>query len=199
VNIHVYGGTPTAGGTNGTLLSEEISSTLTVAASIGDLTITVEDATNFYADLVLRIETEVATVSSVDYSTNVITLTAVLTVAHNLGKTVINTASDSAPITSTDSVVAGNESGIITLAIRTETGYATSGTTSITPSGTTSDEWQLSLNGTTWLDYGVALTITSIITAVNTLFYARYKVLSSETASFDKTVTFDIDRTIVAV
>jgi hypothetical protein len=109
--IHVYTGSPTASGTDGTLVSEEITSTLSAAAAIGATTITVASATNFYAGLTIMIGTESATISSVDYDTNVITLSAALTIAHSSTEAVANTAKESSPITTSSSITAGNGSG----------------------------------------------------------------------------------------
>ena len=196
--IHVYTDSPTSGGTDGTEVSEEISTTLASAAAISETTITVDDATNFYTGLKIKIDSEIATISSLDYDTNIITLSDALTVAHSSSATVKSVANESSPITYSSSVTAGNESGTITLAIRTETGYETTGSTVITPDGTTSSYWALSADGSTWKDYGAALTITSTITVTNTLFYAKYKSASSELTLHDKTVNFNVATTIVA-
>lgn len=102
------------------------------------------------------------------------------------------------PITSASSVTTGNESEVITLAARCETGYTTSGNAVITPTGTTATYWSLSLDGVTWLAYGAALTIASTITAVNTLFYAKYKAAAGENPATDKTVSFNTVAKIIA-
>jgi len=198
VYIHVYTDSPTSGGTDGTQVSEEISTTLASAAAIADTTITVDDATNFYAALSIKIDSEIATISSVDYDTNVITLSADLTVAHSSSATVKSVANESSPITYSSSITAGSESGTLNLALRTESGYATTGSTVITPDGTTASYWALSGDGSTWNDYGAALTITSTISTTNTLFYAKYTSISTELNLHDKTVNFVVATTITA-
>jgi len=90
-------------------------------------------------------------------------------------------------------------SDIITLAVRAESGYETSGNTTISISGTTIDKWQLSLDGVTWLDWGASLVITSVITIVNTLFYVRAKAVSGENPVNDVSADLKITGLIVAV
>jgi hypothetical protein len=144
------------------------------------------------------VESESATVKSVNYSTNGITLTTGVSAAHASGAKVLNTAAGSAPITTSASVATGSESSAIHLAIRCESGYATQGSTTITPTGTTADDWALSADGSTWGTYGLALTITSTIGSTNTLFYAKYKAVAGESPSNDTSVALNTVATIIA-
>lgn len=91
------------------------------------------------------------------------------------------------------------ESTVIKLAIRCEAGYNTSGNTVITPTGTSADKWALSLDGVTWGAYGAALTITTAITTVNTVFYAKAKAVSTENPVNDTAVKIQVSSTFVTV
>jgi len=91
------------------------------------------------------------------------------------------------------------ESAAIKLALRCEAGYNTSGSTTITPSGTTSAMWALSLDSVTWGSYGSALTISTVIGVVNTVFYVKAKAVSSESPANDTSVDFQVVGNIVAV
>jgi hypothetical protein len=197
--IHYYKGSPTAGGTDGTLVSEETKTTLSAQAAIGATTIIVADAANFYTNLAIKIESETATVQSVDYATNIITLAGALGAQHASGATVINTSAESSPISPLNAVVTGTESEVLTLAARCEAGYQTSGNTTITPSGTTAADWALSLDGVTWGAYGAALTISTVIGTTNTLFYAKCKATTGEKPMNDITVNLDLAAKVVAV
>jgi hypothetical protein len=195
--IHLYKDTPTAGGIDGTLVSETIQSTLTAAAAVGATTITVANAVNFYTNLPIKIESEAATVQSVDYAAKTIALSATLTAAHASGVTVINTAAHSNPVTATVNATTGSESAVITLAARTycETDptakLVTSDSTTITPVGTNADKWALSADGTTWGAYGAALTLPNGINDKNTLFYAKAHAAVGENPATDISVEFN--------
>jgi hypothetical protein len=190
--LHLYKNSPTAGGTDGQLVSETISSTLSAATIVGATTITVADATNFNTSgLAIKIGTESTTVTSV--SGNVITVPA-LTAIHANGETVINTAAGSNSITFGPlDATAGAESAAQTLAIRTDSGYLTGAVTTLTSSGTNAADVALSADGTTWGAYGAVLTLASGIAAVNTLFYAKTKAVAGENPQNDTTIKIKFD------
>ena len=90
-----------------------------------------------------------------------------------------------------------NESKTVKLAVRTESGYTTSGNTTISDSGDTNDRWKLCLteNGT----YTDSITISSLITNANVVFYAQASSASTETPQTDRSVSLRIATTIAAV
>lgn len=87
-----------------------------------------------------------------------------------------------------------NETKTVKLAIRTETGYTTTGNVTISDSGDTNDRWKLCLteDGT----YTDSITISSEITAVNTIFYAKASSASTESPSTDRSVSLQVTATI---
>jgi hypothetical protein len=192
--LHIYKNNPTAGGTDGTQVSETISSTLSAATTVGATTITVAtaDAPNFnISGLAIKIGTESTAVTSV--SGNVITVPA-LTSIHASGETVINTAAGSNPITFGPlDATAGAESTAQTLAIRADTGYVTGAVTTLTPSGTNAADVALSADGTTWLAYGTVLTLATGIGATNVLFYAKAKAIAGESPQNDTMIKIAFD------
>jgi len=72
-----------------------------------------------------------------------------------------------------------SESEVVTLAIRTETGYETDGNTTISIEYDSDSHWSLdtSANGSF---SGTSITLTSTIDDTNTLFYAKASSSSSE-------------------
>ena len=94
-----------------------------------------------------------------------------------------------API-SVDLDASQNESKIITLAVRTNTGYTTSGTTTITDLNDTNDRWKFSWtqNGT----FADTITTADAITATNTLFYAQVSSDDSELPATDRSVNISV-------
>ena len=90
-----------------------------------------------------------------------------------------------------------SESKKIKLAIRCESGYETTGNTVISDSGDTNDRWKLCLteNGT----YTDSITISSVIDATNTIFWAQASSASTETPSTDRSVSLQVTATITAV
>ena len=90
-----------------------------------------------------------------------------------------------------------NESKKIKLAIRTESGYTTSGNTVISDSSDTNDRWKLSLteNGT----YADSITISSAITNQNVIFYAQASSADTETPATDRSVSLQVQTTITTV
>jgi hypothetical protein len=113
--------------------------------------------------------------------------------------TQVSEDTESSPISVTLNATNNEESSSITLAIRCETGYNTTGNTSITPTGTSASKWCLSNDGTNWGTYGSALTISSTIGTTNTLFYAKAKAVDTETPVNDTTVNLVCSATIQAV
>ena len=135
-DIHIYKGTVTAGGTNGTLVSEAGAQTSPI--EIGQL-----NATN----------NEVSTDQK--------------------------------------------------LAIRCDTGFVTSGDTTITPTGTTAAKWALAPDDAgsagTYGSYGAVLTVSSAIDATNTIFWAKAKATSDESPVNDVSVSLRVSAIIAAV
>ena len=89
-----------------------------------------------------------------------------------------------------------NESQKVKLAIRTESGYVTSGTTTITDVNDTNDRLKLSLteNG------GFSDTITlGTISAVNTIFWAQASSSSTENPQTDRSASFQVNTVIASV
>jgi hypothetical protein len=112
----------------------------------------------------------------------------------------VSEGSVSNPITTNALDAADNEeSDIITLAIRCEAGYKTYGDTTITPIGRTADKWELAGSDGLFGAYGTGITIATEISAVNTLFYAKAKAVSTEGPVNDTGVTLQIAGTVVAL
>jgi len=116
----------------------------------------------------------------------------------------VSEQTENAPVTVTLTVAGSDvESGAIKLALRCESGYQTSGDTTITPTGDSSDKWALAPdNGGspgTFGSYGDSLTISDTIGATNYIFWAKAKALASEDPQNDATVDLKIDATIEAV
>ena len=109
-----------------------------------------------------------------------------------------------APITTAVLNATNNEIGDpIKLALRCETGYNTSGNTTITPTGTSAAKWALAPDNAgspgAFGSYGTALTISSTINTTNQLFWARAKATSDETPVNDSSVDLVVSATIIAV
>ncbi len=87
-----------------------------------------------------------------------------------------------------------SESKTVKLAIRTESGYVTTGNTVIADSGDTDDRWKLCLteNGT----FTDSITISSAIGATNVIFYAKASSASSESPTTDRSVSLQVTTTI---
>lgn len=104
------------------------------------------------------------------------------------------------PISVTLNATQNEESSPITLAIRCESGYTTTGSTVISLTGTTANKWALSTDSTTWQEYGASLTIASAIGATNKLFYIKAKATSDEiNPANDTSVDLHIEATVAAV
>jgi len=78
-------------------------------------------------------------------------------------------------------------------------GYATTDNTVITPTGDSTSKWALSLDGVTFGAYGDPLTITNVVNATNTIFYAKAKSISSETPTNDVSTDLVVSCIIGAV
>ena len=135
-DIHLYKGTVTAGGTDGTLVSEEGAQTSPI--EIG-------------------------------------------------------------PLNATNNEVSTDQK----LAIRCDTGFVTSGDTTITPTGTTAAKWALAPDDAgsagTYGSYGAVLTVSSAIDATNTIFWAKAKATSDESPVNDVSVSLRVSAIIAAV
>jgi len=135
-DIHVYKGTVTSGGTNGTLVSEGGAQTAPITVG---------------------------------------------------------------PLNATDNEVSTDQK----LAVRCDTGYVTSGDTTITPTGTTAAKWALAPDNAgvagTYGAYGAALTVSSVIDATNTIFWAKAKATSDESPVNDVSVSLQVSALIAAV
>ena len=90
-----------------------------------------------------------------------------------------------------------NESKTVKLAVRTESGYTTTGNTTISDNGDTNDRWKLCLteNGT----FTDSITIPNAITNANTIFYAKASSANTETPTTDRSVSLRVAATIAAV
>lgn len=88
-----------------------------------------------------------------------------------------------------------SESAVQTLALRCESGYVTSGDTSIYASGDTYSMWTFSLDGTT---FSSTITITDTIDETNTVFYVTAASDSTESAGVDTTVSIVVDTTVTS-
>jgi hypothetical protein len=91
----------------------------------------------------------------------------------------------------------------IKLAVRCDSGYETSGNTTISLTGTTASKWSLAPDSSgspgTWGAYGGSLTITSKVDSTNTIFWARAKATSDELPVNDTTVQLKAEAVISAV
>lgn len=103
------------------------------------------------------------------------------------------------PLQVTLNATNNEESSPISLALRCESGYQTSGNTIITPVGITTSKWALSADNITWEDYGSHLVINSTIGEVNTIFYIKAKATSDEAPTNDTSVMLQVQATIGAI
>jgi hypothetical protein len=96
----------------------------------------------------------------------------------------------------------GEESAAIKLALRCETGYQTSGDTTVQPVGTNADKWALAPDNAgspgTWGAWGGTLTISSVIGTTNSIIWAKSRAVAGETPQNDASVDLTINATIVA-
>ena len=89
-----------------------------------------------------------------------------------------------------------NETKTVALAIRTDSGYATTGTVTVADYGDTNDRLKLcwTQNGT----FTDSITTTNAITATNTLFYCKASSDSTESPSTDRSASLRVTAKIVA-
>lgn len=90
-----------------------------------------------------------------------------------------------------------NETGTLKLAVRTESGYATTGTTTITDLNDTND--RLKLCWTEGGSFADTITTNDAISSVNTIFYAQATSVSTENPQTDRSASFKIDCVIASV
>lgn len=118
------------------------------------------------------------------------------------GNLVSEGGTGTSPISVTLNATNNQVSSPIKLAIRCDTGYVTSGNTTITPTGTSSTKWALAPdNGGvagTFGSYGAALTVSSVINATNTIFWAEAKATSDEIPNNDSSTELVVSATIGA-
>jgi hypothetical protein len=90
-----------------------------------------------------------------------------------------------------------NESKTVKLAVRTDSGYVTTGSTFISDYCDSKDKWKLSLteNG----DYADSITISNVVSDVNTIFYAKAFSARSESAAIDRSVSLRVRAVVNAV
>lgn len=117
--------------------------------------------------------------------------------------TLVSEGTGLSPITIGPLNATNNEvSAALKLAIRCESGYLTTGSVTITPTGTTYLKWALAPNDAgaagTFEAYGAALTITATVPDTNYLFWAKAKATDDENPVNDVTVDFQVAATIAA-
>lgn len=89
------------------------------------------------------------------------------------------------------------ESKIVTLAVRTDDGYQTTGTVILADAGDnnkTSNYWSFSWSPTG--SFKNSISTKDVITNKNKLFYAKAKSVTSESARLDRSVSLDITASI---
>ena len=84
----------------------------------------------------------------------------------------------------------------IKVALRCDSGYETVGDAVISFIGTTLLKWAVSLDNTTWSEYGEGISITDKIKNTNKLFYIRAKSSNDEVPVNDTTVDIKVDTVI---
>lgn len=109
--------------------------------------------------------------------------------------TIISTGDMTAPLTAVLDA-SQNETKTFTLALRTGSGYETSGDTTIADVSDTNDKWKLSLDGVNWSD---TIVITDTITATNFIFYTKASSSSTENPGNDTSVKISVSTKIIAV
>ena len=90
-----------------------------------------------------------------------------------------------------------NESQIQKLGIRTEEGYITNGTTTISDNNDTNDRLKLS-----WTENGTfadSISTANSISSVNTIFYAQASSANTENPQTDRSASFKVDCVIASV
>lgn len=99
-------------------------------------------------------------------------------------------------------IVAEEESASIKLALRCETGYATSGNTTVSLVGINANMWALAPDNAgspdTFGAYGALLTISDVIGATNHIIWVKAKTVNTESPSNDTGVKIQIDCNITS-
>ena len=90
-----------------------------------------------------------------------------------------------------------SESAVVKLAVRTESGYVTSGITTIADLNDTND--RLKLSWTAGGSFADTITTNNSISSVNTIFYAQASSSSSENPQTDRSVQFQLSCVIASV
>lgn len=90
-----------------------------------------------------------------------------------------------------------NESSVVTLAIRTESGYVTTGTTTISDNNDPND--RLKLSWTAGGSFADSITTANSIGSVNTIFYAQAGSSSTENPQTDRSANFRVNAVIASV
>ena len=90
-----------------------------------------------------------------------------------------------------------NETGTVKLAVRTESGYVTSGTTTIADLNDTND--RLKLCWTAGGSFADTITTNNSISSVNTIFYAQASSASTENPQTDRSASFQVSCVIASV
>ena len=90
-----------------------------------------------------------------------------------------------------------NESETVKLAVRTESGYVTTGTTTIADLNDTNDRLKLcwTADGT----FADSITTANAISSVNTIFYAQASSSSTENPQTDRSASFQVSCVIASV
>lgn len=115
----------------------------------------------------------------------------------------VSEGSESNPLTIGPLNASNNEESVpVKAALRCDSGYSTSGNTTITPQGSTAAKWALSTdnNGSPsgFNGWGEALIFSSVINSTNTIFWVKAKASSDEAPSNDDSVNLNIQTIIVA-
>ena len=116
--------------------------------------------------------------------------------------TLVSEGDGSSPITIGPlNATSNEESAAVKLALRCDAGYNTGADVVITPSGTTAAKWNLAPDNAgapgTYVGYGAALTVTSVIGVVNTLFWIKGKAVSGENPANDTSVDLAVTCTTI--
>ncbi|OLN27517.1 hypothetical protein [Desulfosporosinus metallidurans] len=110
------------------------------------------------------------------------------------GVQVSEDGTQTSPIAFTLNATTNEEGAGLKLALRCEAGFQTTTgvDTVITPVGATSAKWALSLDNSTWSDYGVALHVTAQVMSSNVIFYVKAKASNDEIPQNDISVTLNV-------
>lgn len=116
--------------------------------------------------------------------------------ARSTDGTAVSTGDDTAPISFVLDA-SQNESKIQKCAIRTESGYITTGTTTISDNNDTNDRLQLC-----WTEDGTfadSISTAEAIDSLNTIFYAKASSASTESPQTDMSISLKVTCVIASV